>query len=170
MLHSDENGKLNQSLNLSDWVNKTRKLMAYDRKLKNSVSKSLKELLQREGLILSWKMSDDHQLTQASLKAKTAIHVSEKAFPMLDQTGKLKKDNKGRLIKRKIEEALHSPEFVSMMATVFAGTAKSVQDISDMKLDTLDWSGMPARKAEKTGKPNAKKRPNKHKKFNGNRD
>ena len=41
-------------------------LMSYDRKLKNAVSLSIKELLVREGLRINWKM-ENHRLTNAEI-------------------------------------------------------------------------------------------------------
>ena len=40
-------------------VNAVRSMMAYDRKLKNAVSKSIIDLMASEGLILEWEMADD---------------------------------------------------------------------------------------------------------------
>jgi hypothetical protein len=58
MLSDQSRSKSTQLPNLTDEVNKTRQLMAYDRKLKNAVSKSVIEILQREGLRLVWQMHD----------------------------------------------------------------------------------------------------------------
>lgn len=40
-------------------VNAVRSMMSYDRKLKNAVSKSITELMEREGLLLDWEMRED---------------------------------------------------------------------------------------------------------------
>lgn len=134
MLHSD-NGLLNTPLNLTYWVNQTRTLMAYDRKLKNAVSQSIMELLEREGFILKWEMDSNHQLTKATVTVKTANHLRGIALP-LKSNGHWK---------RQIREALHSQELVDLLAGVFGGTSKSSDDITTLKLDDIDW--------EKVGKP-----------------
>jgi hypothetical protein len=51
-------------VNLTECVNNARELMSYDRKLKNAVSKSIMELLEREGIILKWNM-ENHKLNNA---------------------------------------------------------------------------------------------------------
>jgi hypothetical protein len=94
-------------LNLTDEVNKTRTLMAYDRKLKNAVSLSVKELLAREGIDLTWDMNN-HQLVSATVKTRQATHLGDKSG---------------------ITENLHSAAFVKMVATLFGGTATEVTDV-----------------------------------------
>ena len=88
-------------LDLTKLVNDTRRLMAYDRKLKNAVSKSIIELMAREGLELTWEMGEDHRLTGATVKARQAVHLEDKG----------------------IEEDLHGKQFVAMTADLFAGKA-----------------------------------------------
>ena len=88
-------------LNLTDEVNGTRRLMAYDRKLKNAVSKSVIELLARENLKLDWKMTD-HRLGGATVASRKAVHLG---------------GSRGN----KIEEELHGEEFVAMAAALFGG-------------------------------------------------
>ena len=85
-------------VNLTDEVNGTRRLMAYDRKLKNAVSKSVIELLARENLKLRWEMTD-HRLRGAKVASRTAIHLRDK----------------------EIEESLHGDQFVAMVAALFGG-------------------------------------------------
>ena len=85
-------------LDLTDSVNRTRQLMAYDRKLKNAVSQSIKEMLAREGFDLTWTMKD-HRLERAKVKVRQAVHLKEK----------------------KIKENLHGTQFVKMVASLFNG-------------------------------------------------
>ena len=85
-------------VNLTDEVNGTRRLMAYDRKLKNAVSKSVIELLARENLKLGWKMTD-HRLGGATVASRKAVHLRDK----------------------KIQESLHGDQFVAMVAALFGG-------------------------------------------------
>ena len=87
-------------LDLTEAVNETRRLMAYDRKLKNAVSKSVIELMARENLDLAWTM-EGHRLAGATVKARQAVHLED----------------------RKIREDLHGDQFVAMAADLFAGKA-----------------------------------------------
>ena len=89
-----------EGLDLTEAVNETRRLMAYDRKLKNAVSKSVIELMARENLDLAWKM-EGHRLADATVKARQAVHLED----------------------RKIREDLHGEQFVAMAADLFAGKA-----------------------------------------------
>lgn len=86
--------------NLTAAVNDTRRLMAHDRKLKNAVSRSIIELLAREGLNLEWKM-DDHTLCRAKIASRRIFHLGNKT----------------------ITEDLHGEAFVDMAAVLFGGTA-----------------------------------------------
>ena len=85
-------------LDLTATVNDTRRLMTYDRKLKNAVSRSIVELMARENLDLAWKM-EEHRLAGTTVKARQAIHLGDK----------------------KLKEDLHGKEFVAMAAALFAG-------------------------------------------------
>lgn len=66
----------NEGLNLTDLVDDTRQLMAYDRKLKNAVSQSIKEILAREGFNLTWTMKE-HRLAYAKVKVRQAVPLKE---------------------------------------------------------------------------------------------
>ena len=90
------------TLNLTEAVNDTRRLMAYDRKLKNAVSKSVKEMLRREGLDLSWQM-EGHQLGSAKIAPRQIEHLDDK----------------------NIRENLHGDAFVVMAAAMFDGRTRS---------------------------------------------
>ena len=89
------------ALDLTKLVNDARRLMAYDRKLKNAVSKSVIELMARENLDLAWEM-EGHRLTGATVKPRQAVHLED----------------------RKIREDLHGEPFVAMAAALFAGEAR----------------------------------------------
>jgi len=86
------------AVNLTDAVNDTRRLMAYDRKMKNAVSKSIVELMARENLNLTWKMTG-HRLGGATVATRSATHLGDK----------------------RITEDLHGEQFVAMAATLFGG-------------------------------------------------
>ena len=85
-----------RAVNLTDAVNDTRRLMAYDRKLKNAVSKSIVELMARENLYLTWKMTG-HCLDGATVGTRSATHLGDK----------------------RITEELHGEQFVAMAASLF---------------------------------------------------
>lgn len=65
-------------INLTHWVNQTRSLLTHDRKLKNSVSKSIMELLAREGLLLTWQTNSEHQLVLNNVSTKKIAHLGAK--------------------------------------------------------------------------------------------
>ena len=88
-------------INLTEEINHARGMMAYDRKLKNAVAKSIIDLLAREGLILNWKMDDAGKLGEATIKSKTIKHLSGKGGA----------------------EALQGEQFVKMVARLFNGKA-----------------------------------------------
>ena len=118
---------------LTEAVNRTRSLMSYDRKLKNAVSKSVVELLRREGLTLTWEMPD-HGLAEAGVATRQATHLAT----------------------AEITENLHGPEFVSMVAALFKGTAKKTDDILSLDLDRVSWG---SRRAGNNGKKSDGKAP-----------
>ena len=119
-------------LNLTEAVNQTRRLMAYDRKLKNAVSQSIKEMLAREGLDLTWTMQD-HQLSSATIKPRQAVHLERK----------------------RIRESLHGEAFVAMAATLFGGKPLS----SDDDVRSIDKKeALPSPRNSKGGEKNRGKR------------
>lgn len=66
-----------QPICLTNEVNNARKLMSYDRKLKNAVAKSIMELLDREGFSLRWTMAvqnDLHLLRGATVETHRIAH------------------------------------------------------------------------------------------------
>lgn len=108
-------------LNLTETVNDTRRLMAYDRKLKNAVSQSIKEMLAREGFDLTWEMRG-HRLECAKIKVRQAIHLKD-----------------GR-----IKENLHGDQFVKMAASLFCGGQEpSDDDVLSVDLDKIKWDRQP---------------------------
>ena len=94
--------KANEPFDLTAAVNDARRLMAYDRKLKNAASRSVIELLARNGLELAWEMRD-HHLAAATVKSRQAVHLGD----------------------RTITEELHGQTFVTMAAALFGGSALS---------------------------------------------
>ena len=119
-------------LDLTGAVNETRRLMAYDRKLKNAVSKSVIELMARENLDLAWKM-EGHRLAGATVRARQAVHLED----------------------RKIREDLHGDQFVAMAADLFAGKALP----SEGDAATARHVGGGEAGAGKRGKPGGKRSP-----------
>jgi hypothetical protein len=118
---------------LTRWVNRTRQLLAYDRKLKNAVSKSVIELLAREGMELRWTMKIDgtaHELVEAGLSARCARHLGAKRL-VLANTGT-------RPTTVFIDESLHSDGFVSMIAEAFEGRRQQAISIQ-LNLSRVDW-------------------------------
>jgi hypothetical protein len=66
------------ALDLTQEVNQARQLMAYDRKLKNAVSKSIIEMLAREGLTLTWKTNANHCLQIDKVESEQITHLGKK--------------------------------------------------------------------------------------------
>jgi len=112
------------TLNLTEAINDTRRLMAHDRKLKNAVSQSIRELLAREGLELAWRMNSQaspHRLERATLETRQANHLQ-----------------KTRGIQPRLSENLHGDDYVRMIATLFDGQARQKRgDITTLSLDSI---------------------------------
>ena len=90
------------------YVNDVRDLMAYDRKLKNAVSKSVIDILDEEGFALTWDMNDEYRLHNPVIKSKELQHF------------KKSKSN------GKICEPMHNGQLVAMVSSLF-GQGKSAR-------------------------------------------
>jgi hypothetical protein len=66
-----------RTLDLTALANRVRLLVGYDRKLKNAVSKSIIEMLARDGVLIRWDIKD-HQLANAKIDAKQIKHLAKK--------------------------------------------------------------------------------------------
>jgi len=112
------------TLNLTEAINDTRRLMAHDRKLKNAVTQSIRELLAREGLELTWRMNSQaspHTLERATLETRQANHLQ-----------------KTRGIQPRLSENFHGDDYVRMIATLFDGQARQKRgDITTLSLDSI---------------------------------
>lgn len=125
---------------LTRWANQTRRLMNYDRKMKNAVSKSVIDLLEREGLTLRWTINtagDAHDLGSAKLSSRCAEHLGSKRLTL---KGAAPKD-KGELI----NERLHGEDYVAMIAAAFEGEPVPTISILD-DLSRVDWEASVAAK------------------------
>ncbi len=118
--------ELNQPIpDLTHWVNQTRKLVAYDRKLKNAVSQSVNELLQREGIIIDWVMNKDHQLENPSVTTAYATHLKTKS----------------------IQEALHGEDYIHMVVALLKGhISPKITDITTTSIDEILRENAPKNK------------------------
>ncbi|WP_299592256.1 type VI-A CRISPR-associated RNA-guided ribonuclease Cas13a [uncultured Tateyamaria sp.] len=128
------------SLDLTELVNGTRQMMAYDRKLKNAVSQSIREVLEREGFDLRWKMSTDgsvHKLVSASLQVRKATHLGRQKLTERDKHPKATWPKK-----HSIEEALHGFGLSAAVARAFSGTVVGHFDISKLDLDKIDFAAI----------------------------
>jgi hypothetical protein len=115
--------------NLTYWTNQIRQLMGYDRKLKNAVSKSVIDMIEREGIELRWVMraeGSSHDLADATLGARKAKHLGGKHLTLVGGA------------KLPLEENLHGLAFAEMIATSFEGKAKAVVSIGE-QLSKVDW-------------------------------
>ena len=130
---------------LSYWVNQTRQLMAYDRKLKNAVSKSVIELMAREGMELRWTMKSEghaHELADAELSARHARHLGGKRLTLADS------GPKPRTVF--VDESLHSDGCVAMIATALDGRRRQAISI-EQNLSKIDWKASAESKGISTG-------------------
>jgi hypothetical protein len=93
-------GGATAALDLTAAVNDGRELMAYDRKLKNAVSRSIAELLEREGLAVAWSVNE-HRLEATRVSTRQASHLA----------------NSG------LREDLHGAGYVATVAELFGRTA-----------------------------------------------
>ena len=86
--------------NFTAYVNDVRDLMAYDRKLKNAVSKSIIGIMYEEGFELTWDMDNVqgvHKLCNPCIQTRKLIHLKDK----------------------KIQEDMHNEQLVAMVQTLF---------------------------------------------------
>ncbi len=60
-------------------------LLSYDRKLKNSVTKSLKDILLREGFIVNWNINAKHQLQLVDKKIFSAEYNHKNRYHSLKE-------------------------------------------------------------------------------------
>jgi hypothetical protein len=133
LAHLDMNEGANVTPRLTDRVNETRELMSYDRKLKNAVSKSVIELLAREGIKLNWTIRIDrgaHNLADGQLSSRCAEHLGSKKLTLKGAGSK----DKGAAI----AERFHSDNYVTMIAAAFDGNALPMSSILD-NLGRVDW-------------------------------
>ncbi|MGX7419700.1 type VI-A CRISPR-associated RNA-guided ribonuclease Cas13a [Carnobacterium gallinarum] len=72
---------LQLELSMIESMNNLRDLMAYDRKLKNAVTKSMIKILDKHGMILKLKIDENHKNFEIeSLIPKEIIHLKDKAI------------------------------------------------------------------------------------------
>lgn len=101
--------KRHRRLNLTKEVVRTRCLMAYDRKLKNAVTKSIIGVMERENIAIAW-TTKRHLTCGAKLGAQQAKHLKHELFT----------------------ENLHDPIFLAMVGDLFRGRAANhVREILD---------------------------------------
>jgi len=69
-------GKNRATLNLSYLVNPVRSLLGYDRKLKNAVAKSIRKILEEEGVTIKWQLVED-RLKNAEIIPIVETHLAD---------------------------------------------------------------------------------------------
>jgi hypothetical protein len=136
-------------------VNDARRLMAYDRKLKNAVPQSIKELLDREGLTLEWAMAptSPHRLEGARLATGQARHLGKAKLIEKQAQG-----GQSRPRQHFITENLHGAAFVEMAAALFSdGEARKQPGLADLDPNDIDWEETKRKNQVRGGKKRAKK-------------
>jgi cold shock CspA family protein len=98
--------------NLTFVVNRARRMMRHDRKRKNAVTKSVIEILNRQGLGIEWTMRN-HELCEAKLWQNPVKHLG---FATLEGRGKKW---------RRPFEARYGDAYMAMVAQLFDGTVTS---------------------------------------------
>lgn len=131
-------------IDLTAAVNEARRMMVYDRKLKNAVAQSVIELVEREGLELKWRIEardGRHHLARAEVSGRQAKHLGKTA--LRKEAGRGKKDRG-----QPVTESLHGGHLVEMAAMLFAGTAVApgVPDVASLPLLEIDWQASVAGK------------------------
>jgi hypothetical protein len=94
-------------VDLTNAVNDARCLLAYDRKLKNVVSKSIMDIVYQEGLLISWNMRTNgkrHDLVLDKIDSRMIKHLENKV---------------PRNIAGKFKRSLHGNDYVAMVANIF---------------------------------------------------
>lgn len=143
-------------IDLTACLNDARFLMAYDRKLENAVSQSVKALLYREGLEIEWVMEGGavHRLGRATLQSRQIRH--------LGKTKLVVKASPGRTRSFPIYEDIHSYAYVSMVAALFDRCEPKFRpSICDLLLADVDWDTV-GEKYDRTARVN-KSRGDEHK-------
>ena len=129
MLRSKNNSDPN-SIHLTDWVNQTRQLMAYDRKLKNAVSKSIVKMLKREGFIIEWKIKScdpSHLLVLNKIESDQIKHFDGKKVKTDERKSSNNHGNSPNTKKEAITEKHHSDDYCAMVQQLF-GKGYSASD------------------------------------------
>jgi hypothetical protein len=98
-------------IDLTAEINRIRSLLAYDRKLKNAVSKSIKDLLAREGFSISWN-TENHQLRLKSVSSDKIDHLAAAVRKLKDREQRAK-------VQGALKETKHSRLMVDMVAELF---------------------------------------------------
>lgn len=128
---------------LTHWVNQARQLMGYDRKLKNAVSQSVIELMERENIDLRWRMDSagaTHNLFDAKLSSRCASHLGNKRLTLEAEDPKDKKAPR-----KPLEERLQGDDYLAMLAAAFEGTYERAESILD-DLKKVDWDASVAKR------------------------
>ncbi len=98
-------------INLTKAINDARIMMSYDRKLKNAVSKSIIDLLERNGIKAEWKC-DNHKLSNVKMFSKKIIHLGGMKVKLSDGN------------KIKIEEYILPKNYINMVSVLFGDKRK----------------------------------------------
>ena len=123
---------------LTDHINDARRLMTYDRKMKNAVTKSVIELMQREGIDLSWSIPEGaarHGLTQAQLSSRTIQHLNGILLYVRGRDSKMGEA---------LHERLMGNACVMMLAAAFSGRGSQTESVVEI-IEDIDFARGPFR-------------------------
>ncbi|ETD01877.1 type VI-A CRISPR-associated RNA-guided ribonuclease Cas13a [Rhodobacter capsulatus] len=123
---------------LTALVNRAREMMAYDRKRKNAVPRSILDMLARLGLTLKWQMKD-HLLQDATITQAAIKHLDKVRLTVGGPAA--------------VTEARFSQDYLQMVAAVFNG---SVQNPKPRRRDDGDAWHKPPKPATAQSQPDQK--------------
>nr|WP_306267475.1 type VI-A CRISPR-associated RNA-guided ribonuclease Cas13a [Pararhizobium sp. IMCC3301] len=125
-------------IDLTQRINETRHLMRYDRKLKNAVSKAIADLVQREGLYLTWEIDANngqdrsecsvHGLKLTQIDKKTIRHLETVGHKELKPHEIIKYYNKRE--KKQIKRAKRIRDLLSSSRNVEPTVTPELKDIT----------------------------------------
>lgn len=110
----------NKLINLTDWLNNIRELVSYDRKLKNSVAKSIIDLLGSHNLQLQFGVDrGSHHLVLTQLSSKSITHLNQINYKICKHLPSNK-------------ETIYSDNFVSIIAKLWNSGDLPPEDIEEL--------------------------------------
>lgn len=110
-------------INLTEIMNDMRRIMAYDRKLKNAIVKAVKDLLEREGILINWEIAvvqnGAHQLKLSNVTSGKIIHLKSGYKPRVDAADRRERIKLQRAQRAQLIENKHDGDMISAVRQIF---------------------------------------------------